>query len=175
MFGSQLLEINPIKGVAYRLYFRLYANSPTYPQLPKPGLSDIYIGISKDAGSVALSTNSVVEISNGSGEYDVGGWYYIDLTATEMNADVICISINNDARSAMANAIIIKTVVDELSAIPSKSSTLSQKVTAIFQYLFFKRTMTTSAETLYKDDGSTSLGSNTVSDNGTTVTKGKIS
>jgi hypothetical protein len=63
----------------------------------------------------------------------------------------------------------------ELSAVPGASGTLRQKITMVFQYLIFKRTTTASTETAYKADSSTSLGTSTVSDDGTTATHGKVS
>lgn len=63
----------------------------------------------------------------------------------------------------------------ELSSVPGATGTLRQKINAIFQYLIFKRTTTSATETLYKADSATSLGTSTVSDDGTTATHGKVS
>lgn len=63
----------------------------------------------------------------------------------------------------------------ELTAIPSSTSTMRQFLQAIFQRFFYLRTQTITTQTLFKADSSTSLGSASVSDNGTTQSSGKIS
>lgn len=67
----------------------------------------------------------------------------------------------------------LDTAGTELSAIPSTTGTLRQKINYIFQKFRNKRTITSSIETMYKEDASTSLGTNTVADDGTTVTIGE--
>jgi len=62
----------------------------------------------------------------------------------------------------------------ELASIPTSTSSLADKLVGIYEYLFHKRTITASTETLYKDNESTVLGSSSLSDNGTVVTKSKI-
>jgi hypothetical protein len=69
----------------------------------------------------------------------------------------------------------LDTAGTELSAIPSETGTLRQKISAVWQYLMMKRTTTTSVETMYKADNSTSLATASISDNGTTATHGKVS
>ncbi len=63
----------------------------------------------------------------------------------------------------------------ELSAIPSSTGTLRQKINFIFQYFGYKRTASNTTETLYKNDSSTTLGTSTISNTGTLFTKGKVS
>lgn len=63
----------------------------------------------------------------------------------------------------------------ELSAIPSATSTFAGMLQATFQRFFYKRTQTSTTQTLFKADSSTTLGSATVSDDGTTQSSGKIS
>lgn len=171
------LPFRPIKGQAFRLYFETpgTSNLATVPN-PCPAyvsFSSLTFRISKDGAAATTLTNAPVEYGTGKG--------YVDLTSTEMNADTISISCNQQSNSNTTNgtncavSIIIYTTSSELSSAPTLNSSIADKITALFQYFFFKRTMTASAETLYKDDESTTLASNTVSDNGTTVTKGKIS
>lgn len=61
----------------------------------------------------------------------------------------------------------------ELTAIPTTSGSLRQKLNYVFQKFRNKRIITSSLETMYKEDASTSLGTNTVADDGTTVTIGE--
>jgi hypothetical protein len=62
----------------------------------------------------------------------------------------------------------------ELSAMPTTSGTLRQKINFLFQYFRNKKTVTSTAETLLKEDASTTLGSATISDDGVTFTKGEM-
>lgn len=73
---------------------------------------------------------------------------------------------------------LLGTTVSELSSIPSAASpTVGQMLRWLFQYGlgYYKFTGTSSTHTLYKDDGSTTLGTCSVSDNGTTYTKSECS
>lgn len=63
----------------------------------------------------------------------------------------------------------------ELSAIPTTTGTLRQKINFVFQYFRNKKTVTATTETLFKEDAATTLGTATVSDDGTTFTKGEAS
>ena len=65
-------------------------------------------------------------------------------------------------------------VMGELEVLPDVGSTLQEKISFIFQYLAGKRTATSSAETMLKDDGITALGTASLSDDGTTFTKNKV-
>jgi hypothetical protein len=63
----------------------------------------------------------------------------------------------------------------ELSAIPTASSKYADQLKFIFQRFAYKRTQTSTTQTLFKADNSTSLASGTVADDGTTQTSGKLS
>jgi hypothetical protein len=76
---------NPIKNQAYRV---------TFPILDADG--DLVTGatspdseVSKDAGTFADCTNEAVEIATNS------GMYYLDLTASEMNADTVVVIVKS--------------------------------------------------------------------------------
>lgn len=62
----------------------------------------------------------------------------------------------------------------ELTAIPSTTGSMRSFIKFLFEYFRNKRTITSSTETLFKEDASTSLGTASVSDDGTTVTKGEM-
>lgn len=163
----------PIKGVAFRLYFD-FNDAENTPSLDS---AYSYAGISKDGGTFTETSNAVVEISSDSSDaIATRGRFYIDLTSTEMDANVVCLAFRDSSTGASTIAQrIIYTAPTELSAAPTKSSGVDEKLTALYEYFFNKRTVTATAETLYKDDGSTTLASNTLSDNGTTVSKGAMS
>lgn len=65
-------------------------------------------------------------------------------------------------------------VMGELETVPTAASTLQEKLEFIFQYLALKRTATSTLETMHKNDGTTVLGTATLSDNGTLFTKNKV-
>lgn len=71
-----------IKGVAFDNFPVKMVSDVDY-NTPEEGKSPT-ITISKDGGSFQAATNTASEISK--------GWYVIDLTANEMDADVIIIS-----------------------------------------------------------------------------------
>lgn len=73
---------------------------------------------------------------------------------------------------------LLNTTVSELSSIPSAASpTVGQMLRWLFQYGigYYKSTATSSTKTLYKDDGTTTLGTCAISDNGTTYTESECS
>lgn len=161
------LPFNPIKGQAFRLYVNNMMVSSS-SGVAVPTIASLTYTISKDAGAFASTTNAAVTITNSKG--------YIDLTSTEMTADVIIVSwVYGSGATTYSDSVIIYTQKAELASAPTLNSPISEKITAIFQYLFFKRTVTSSQEKTFISDGSTVLGTATLSDDGTTFTKGSIS
>lgn len=87
-----------------------------------------------------------------------------DLTATmkaSVNAEVI------DVLSTDTHA--------ELASVPAATSSLKDKIIWLFMTARNKITQTATTQIVKADDGSTTVGTATVSDDGTTFTKGKIS
>lgn len=80
-------------------------------------------------------------------------------TAAEINAEVV------DALATDTYA--------EPSAVPAATSSLKDKIGYLFAKSRNKRTQTATTETILRDDGSTTLGTSTKSDDGTTFTKGE--
>jgi hypothetical protein len=68
----------------------------------------------------------------------------------------------------------LDTAGTELSTMPTTTGTLRQKINFLFQYFRNKKTVTATTETLLKEDASTTLGTSTISDDGTTFTKGEM-
>ncbi len=180
------LPFRPIKGQAFRLYFNTagtynirsdqYSDAAQYAQISFVNFSSIGVvnfKISKDGASESQTVNAPVQISTGVG--------YIDFTAEEMNCDCAIFVINYNRNTltyggySVQKSINIYTQPEELTSAPTKLSSLEDKITALFQYFFGKRTVTANKETLYQDDGATVLGEGNISDDGTTVTKGKVS
>lgn len=87
----------PVKNQAYRV---------TFPILDADG--DLVTGatgldseVSKDAGTFADCTNEATEIATSS------GMYYLDLTATEMNADTVAIIVKTSSSGAKTTPIVL--------------------------------------------------------------------
>lgn len=172
---NHFLPFRPIKGQPFRLYFSGVRTDTTAFAHKAPDTNTSYI--CKDGGSIETTINTIAYLGTTSNLTNC--IQYLDLTAEEMNADVIVLNLRSfstkeDIRAIEAIGMTIYTQPEELTSAPSKISSLEDKITALFQYFFGKRTVTATAETLYKDNGSTPLASNTLSDDGTTVTKGKL-
>lgn len=152
------------RAVQFTVYFPLWAGNLSNV---KTGASwaaggNTVLQVSKDGSAFSTLSNIPTEIGN--------GWYSVVLTASEMTADIVLISLNANA-GAQATLMKINTY-KELSSAPNVNDTLLQKLQAVWQYLFLKRTVTATQETMLKSDGSTTLTTATLSDNGTTFTKG---
>ena len=90
------------KGVAYRI---------TFPILDADG--DLVTGatgldseVSKDGGTFADCTNEATEIATSSGVY------YLDLTATEMNADTVAVIVKTTSSGAKTTTLVIYPLED---------------------------------------------------------------
>jgi hypothetical protein len=99
----------------------------------------------------------------------------------------VTVTTNNDKSGysltvTPATSTDVRTQVDaaldavgtELSSIPSTTGTIRQKLNFLFQYFRNKRTITATTETVFKEDATTTVGTATLSDNGTTFTKGEL-
>jgi hypothetical protein len=101
----------PVKNQAYRV---------TFPILDADG--DLVTGatgldseVSKDGGTFGDCTNEATEIATAS------GMYFLDLTATEMNADTVAIVVKTTSSGAKSTPMILY---------PNKSGGLAVNVTA---------------------------------------------
>lgn len=70
--------------------------------------------------------------------------------------------------------VLTSEVFAELSAIPGASSTILERISLLFTLARNKMTQTSTLQTLFADDGTTAIGTASVSDNGTTFTKGEL-
>ena len=170
---------NIIKAKAFRLYFSTQGMEDKIQLNGGSAWVDFFIGnliwtITKDGGSSSALTNTPVAVDGGIG--------FIDLTASEMSADVVCIRgayVNNPTgggiKQSSLSISIIYTISDELTTVPDKNSTLADKITFLFQYFRNRRTVTASDSKLYKEDETTELGNATLDDDGVTFNKGEFS
>jgi len=77
--------------------------------------------------------------------------------------------------AAGIDAILDDAPAAELATVPTTTGTLRQMIQFLFQYFRNRKTVTATTETLFKEDASTSLGTATVSDDGTTFSKSEMS
>ena len=107
--------------------------------------------------------------ATGSGFTAIGDTRIANLDAT----------VSTRATPAQVNAEVVDVlntdVNTELTAIPTTVSPLRQMIQFLFQYFRNKKTVSATIETMFKEDASTTLGTATLADNGTTFTKGKTS
>lgn len=88
----------PRKNVAWRVTFTIETAST---RLPVTGATGLDSEISKDGGTFTDCTNEATEIATNSGVY------FLDLTATEMNADTVAILVKTSSVGAFAEPIIV--------------------------------------------------------------------
>lgn len=99
-------------------------------------------------------------------------------SVTGLNSSLVDAAISTRATPAQVQTSVaaeLDAAGTELTAIPGTAATVRQALRYLFEYFNFKRTVTATAQTLYKADSSTVLGTSAISDDGTTATFGKVS
>lgn len=87
----------PIKNQAYRVTFGIFDADGDLVT----GAAGLDSEISKDAGTFADCTNEATEIATSS------GMYYLDLTATEMNADTVAVIVKTSTTGAKTTPLVM--------------------------------------------------------------------
>jgi hypothetical protein len=103
------LPFKPTKGEAFRLYGGQIQTASNGLLLQTGTPQSLHI--SKDGGSMTAPTNTIQSTFEASPVYN-GAWY-IDLTATEMNADVVQVCINPRNISTWGTPQIITIYTDD--------------------------------------------------------------
>lgn len=187
----------PIKNQAYRLYFDGRKNDGT---LITTG-TGMDTELSKDAGTFADATNEAVEIATSSGVYYLEltaaemNFDNVVVKVTWTNTGAIPavivlypqeagdILVTPEALSAQAKADINAEVVDvlnvdtfaELTSVPSSTPTLTQALRWLYTLGRNKITQTATTQLLRNNADAGTIGTSTVSDDGTTFIRGKFS
>lgn len=158
----------PVKSRAHRVTFPIFDADGDLVT----GATGLDSEISKNAGTFADCTNEATEIATSS------GMYYLDLTATEMNADTVAIIVKTSTSGAKTTPLVIYPIhIDEPSAVPSYGaggSGLEQWLAWLGALSRNKITQTATTTTLRNDADSGNLATSTVSDDGTTFTRGEF-
>lgn len=86
----------PRKNQAYRATFPIMDNDGDLVT----GATGLDSEVSKDAGTFADCTNEATEIATSS------GMYYLDLTATEMNADTVAVKVKSTSTDSKDTVLV---------------------------------------------------------------------
>lgn len=136
--------------------------------------TDFLAGAATDAGAAVLDTATQAILNN----IPTNSELTTALAAAD-DAVLAAISALNNLSAAQVNAELLDVLsVDtfaELSAPPSASSSLKDKLVYLFMWARNKATQTTTERKLYADDGTTVVSTESVSDTGGTFTKGEAS
>lgn len=87
----------PVKNSAYRITFPIYKADGTLIT----GAAGLDSEVSKDAGTAVDCTNEATEIATAT------GLYYLDLTASEMNADCVAIKVKSSTTDAVPQVFVL--------------------------------------------------------------------
>jgi hypothetical protein len=101
----------PVKNQAYRVSFPLLDADGDLVT----GATGLDSEVSKDGGTFTDCTSEATEIATAS------GMYYLDLTATEMNADTVCVIVKTTSSGAKTTPMVLY---------PNKTGGLSVNVTS---------------------------------------------
>lgn len=113
-----------------------------------------------------------IKDGTGTGEIDTSSGAVASVT-TAGTCSALGATAKTDVNTEMLDVLTVDTVA-ELSACPAATATLRDKITFLFEYFRHKVTASTTATTMYKDDGSTPLCTNAISDSGSLFTRGEL-
>lgn len=139
-----------------------------------PGVAPVVMTIDNSFDFVATSEGIYISVYNdpGAGDNITGGTLEIDIWYRPITDDGALAGddIDEDSRTWMwAQALA------DIASVPAITASAKDALNWLFALARNKRTQTATTETVYKDDGSTSLATSTKSDDGTTFTRGKYS
>ena len=122
------------------------------------------------------TANITGNLSGSVGSIATGGIVAASFASGAINAAAIATdAIDADALAADAVTEIWAKAMTELTSVPGVSATVLQALTWVFELSRNKITQTSTTQLVKKDDGTTTLGTSTVSDDGTTFTRGGFS
>ena len=145
----------------------------TEGQVDSPGTTlPAYFGGS-DHAPFAMADDLTLRVENSGGGADVtAGTVIVDVWYRPITDDGALAGddIDQDSRTWFwAQALA------DIAAVPAMTASALSGLNWLFALARNKRTQTATTETVYKDDGSTSLATSTKSDDGTTYTRGEYS
>ena len=144
-----VLPFRPTKGAAFKVYFDTI-NITNYSTFLSSTPTNMVTKISKDNGAWASTTNNFTAIGTPAADNSA---HYVQLTATEMDADIVIVSITNYNASAgsdmEAMTIVIYTdgttgfssgvaqidTIDGLEHLPNSDPKIGDLFNALYFYL----------------------------------------
>lgn len=155
----------PRKNQAFRATFDLRLTTGAL----NPGATGLDSEISKDGGTFADCTNEATEIATASGVY------FLDLTSTEMNADTVAVKVKSTNTNNMDQVLVLYPIdIVEPTAAPTWPMDLEEVLGWLGALARNKMTQTATTTLLRNDADSGTIGTSTVSDDGTTYTRGEF-
>ena len=143
--------------------------------------ANITAQISKDGG-VNAATNDANPAELDSTNHP--GVYIFDLLQAETNANLITLTADSttnnislgDPQNIFTQDMPLDEANTELANVPASTAGIRAMIQHLFEKVRHKETFNkdTGISTLYKDDGLTSLGTSTSTDDGTVVTRGEM-
>ena len=116
---------------------------------------------------VALSVTGAV------GSVAAGGITAASIATDAIDADALAADALAEIKAQIVAALNSDTYA-ESSAVPAATATLVAKIAWLATLARNKITQTATTQTVYADDGTTTVATSTVSDNGTTATRGEL-
>lgn len=116
-----------------------------------------------------LQTRLPAALVGGRMDSSVGAMAAAVITAAAIATD----AIDADALAADAVTEIWAKAMADISSVPGVTASVLDAINWIFALSRNKLTETSTTQTLNKDDGTTAIGTSTISDNGTTFTRGE--
>jgi hypothetical protein len=155
----------PVKNQAFRVTFPIWKNDSTLIT----GATGLDSEVSKDGGTFADCTNEATEIATSS------GIYYLDLTASEMNADTVAVIVKSSSTGAVTTVLTLYTVsLTEPTAAPTWPTDIEKALAWLVALARNKVTSTSTTFTLRNDADNANISTGTLSDDGSTATRGEM-
>jgi len=145
-----------------------------------PGVYELHIpnnALASGSTSAAVMIHGAADAAPCTIEFQLVAYDPMDATALGLShIDAAITTRSTLDQTAVQGAVAAELDVagSELSAVPSTTGTIRQKLNWLFEYFRNKRTVTNTTETLFKEDAATTLGTSSLTDDGTTFTKGEM-
>lgn len=158
----------PVKGQAFRIYGVIKSSATGNPITG--GLTTLTATISKDGAAFASPAGSIAEVGT-------TGYFYVDLTSVDMTANCVMLHVT----AANANAVYASVIVNPIDLDVTAGNAMDhavkkpeQLIVQTHQYTNNRVDMGQTSGTVYDHSG-TAARTCTVSDDGTTLARGKLS
>ena len=133
-------------------------------------LSDEIAAVKAETASIQTETTALDTLTKAAGDGDLAAILVDTGEIGTAGAGLTDITIN----AASVTAVWAKAMSDLAQGAPSATASVLTAVNYIYEFMRNKTTTTATLITVMKDDGSTGLVKSTISDDGTTFTKGEF-